>query len=149
MIFDFDALSGREPEDNEIIKNEITSQAGIYIITVDGKVLYVGKSLDIPSRINTHKWAIKYNDKKETKYYILKAAQDAGKSIRYDIIYYSKYQEKDIINRELLEKEAYYINYYLPPLNTIIPNHSEFNSQSPTVDKIVDINDALNFAKAV
>lgn len=112
-------------------------------------MLYVGKSLDVQGRIYQHKTSIKYNDKKEDKYYILKAAQNAGKTIRYDIVYYSKLQDKDEINKELFEREAYYINYYLPPLNAIIPNHSEFDAQSPLVYKMVDYNDALSVAKAV
>lgn len=78
--------------------------------------------------------AIKNPEGQSRKYQLLNSILASGNKISFDVLYYAKRKRKDAINRELKEREAYFINYYLPPLNKQIPEHNKFKKQTSILD---------------
>ena len=115
------------------IKEEITSASGtkydcsgIYCIYIDDKLVYIGKSNDLKTRIANHIYNTESGNK-EHKYYIFRQALQTGHNIRFD-----KLQRCD--NKEnISDLEGYWIRHYLPPLNYQIPK--EENSKKYSVNK--------------
>lgn len=133
---------------NERLKDDYMVQkynrAGIYTIKVNDKLVYVGKSQDMLFRIAQHMGSIFY-DMKAHKYKVLyDAYRREDCVISFDVIYKSKYKDKERIFADIGEKEAYYINKYLPPLNYQIPNLDDYKhfkvnkkAQVITLDEIL------------
>ena len=149
--FDFDKVTGREPiSDREKPHypdkvKEKYNFSGIYCICIDNKVLYVGQSLNMYGRLWDHMKQIR--DSAEKKYKILREAQYDGCTITFQPLYYCKRVREDAVKRELNEREGYFINYYLPPLNKRIPAHEKFEKQTNLLNQVNDYKDALALAK--
>lgn len=93
--------------------------AGVYCIKLNGKIVYIGKSLNMLERIAAHYVGIKKGS--ELKYRILSEVQRKGKTVEFDVLYYAKSQKYyDIVN-EIGEKEGELIREYRPLLNAQIP----------------------------
>ena len=157
-MFNIDKLAGREPIGDEEARCFLSPfytqkvidkyhKAGIYCIHIDNKILYVGKSVNMHERLKQHIKAIKNPEGQTRKYQLLNDIIASGNSISFDVLYYSKKKRRDAVNRELKEREAYYINYYLPPLNKQIPEHPKFKKQSSLLDQIEDYKQAIKLAK--
>lgn len=89
--------------------------AGIYAITIDNYVAYVGQSKNIYQRCSQHIYNIEnagFNHEK--KYELLLAAKLGGHKI--DCHYLEYYGEA-----ELTEREDYWIEFIMPPLNILTP----------------------------
>lgn len=93
--------------------------AGIYCICVDDKLVYIGKSHNMLTRVAQHYVGIQTNS--ERKYRILSEAQRKGHNINFDVLYYAKSQNYYAITEEIGAKEGEYIRKHKPALNTQIP----------------------------
>ncbi len=92
---------------------------GIYCITVDGKIVYVGKSTNMLKRIAAHYANTQMESEK--KYRILSEVRRKGHNIGFDVLYYAKSTDVSSLYNELGEKEGVFIRKYQPILNTQIP----------------------------
>lgn len=92
--------------------------AGIYAILLDGKIVYIGKSLNMLQRMAQHYTQIAAP--KEHKYKILAEATRHGHTIRFTVMYYATPNAQTTKN-EIGEKEGELIRKHLPPLNYQIP----------------------------
>lgn len=101
--------------DNELLQNNVRSNPGIYAITIDNYIAYIGQSRNVRERCGQHIYNTEnagFNNEK--KYLLLLAAKYGGHNV--DCVGLS-YGEID----GLLEAEAYYINEYEPCLNINTP----------------------------
>ena len=89
--------------------------SGIYCIKIDDVVVYVGKSVNVHSRICAHMYNIE-NNTKENKYNILRYFSNKGHKISFDLIL----TEQDEARLKLIEKEI--IERDRPILNSVY-NH--------------------------
>lgn len=104
-------------------------KSGIYCICIEDKILYIGRSKCMYDRIQQHLKAILNSD--EYKYEMLYDLVRKNYPITFDVIEYAE-------EADLAEREAYWINYYLPPLNTQIPKHNDFIKQKNRMDQYFD-----------
>ena len=95
--------------------------AGIYQITIDGVVAYVGKSDNMLWRLAQHYAALKLS-KGTHKYEILREAKRKGHTVAFSVLYYAKSTTKAAIAEEIGSAEGRYIRMLRPPLNTQIPH---------------------------
>ena len=98
--------------------------AGVYSITVNNKIVYVGKSNNILYRMAEH-WCSIINPK-ENKYKVLAEAKMRNYNIKFNVLYSAKSQSKSEIDEEIGEKEGYYIRLIQPPLNYQIPTEENW-----------------------
>lgn len=96
------------------------NRAGIYSISIDDELVYIGKSYNMLKRIAEHMVGIKLQIEK--KYSILAQNQSSGKAINFDVLYYAKQSNYRALEEELGSKEGEYIRRFMPRLNTQIPN---------------------------
>lgn len=87
---------------------------GIYSISIDNKLVYIGKSNNIKNRLANHMLCIIDKDP-GNKYRVMRTAIDKGHQITFD-----KVQRCDVQER-IAWLEAYWIRHYMPPLNYQIP----------------------------
>ena len=116
--------------------------AGVYIIFIDNKIAYIGKSKNILYRMAEH-WASMTNPI-ENKYKVLSEAASKNYKVRFDVLYQAKSQTIAEINEEIGEREGYFIRKYKPPLNYQIPTEENWQrfttnkkAQSVTLDQIM------------
>lgn len=157
MKIDFDSVAGRElREDEEPIEKKDKpwkyrhiekkyNHPGVYCIKINNKVLYVGKSIDMKSRVFTHRQEIRQGTE-EKKYQILSEALKRGERIDFDVLYTSTLEDIEEAKADIKEREDYYINYYLPPLNKQIPKHKDFDKQVSLLPQVNNYQDALALA---
>lgn len=93
--------------------------SGIYAIVINSQVVYVGKSTDMLHRLMSHKVNATFEGARDyhtAKYTALRTAiENPDKyNIRFYVLEYCSKQE-------LNKKEDYYINMYMPELNTVTP----------------------------
>ena len=98
--------------------------AGIYSIAVNGKVVYIGKSKNMLWRICQHYVGIKLRT--EHKYRLIAKAQEAGYTVKFDVLSYAHSVRKADIIEEIGEAEGYYIRKFKPILNTQIPKENNW-----------------------
>ena len=94
--------------------------AGIYSISIDDKLVYIGKSHNMLKRIAQH--IVEINRERGKKYIILAENKRHGHSINFDVIYYATNSEYDAITEEIGEKEGELIREFMPMLNTHSPD---------------------------
>ena len=119
---------------NKYIEQEWSKKfqcSGVYSITVNNKIVYIGKSNNILYRMAEH-WGAMGNPK-ENKYKVLAEAKRRNYSVRFNVLYTAKSKTRAEIEEEIGEREGYYIRLYQPPLNTQIPK--EENWRSYTVNR--------------
>ena len=98
--------------------------AGIYSISLDDKLVYIGKSHNMLKRIAQHMVGIKLETEK--KYIIIAEKQRGGCAVNFDVIYYAKKEDYDSIEDEIGNREGELIREYMPPLNTQIPHEKNW-----------------------
>lgn len=96
------------------LKNKY-NRYGLYKIEVNGKLVYIGKSRDMLTRVANHMFGIDY-DTKSNKYVYLRAARETGYRISFDVLEYT--EEDDV---KLGQAEAAAIHKYRPVLNKQLP----------------------------
>ena len=94
---------------------------GIYSISIAGRLVYIGKSLDMLTRVAQHMAEIEF-PQKQHKYQILAKAREQGYSIDFDVMCYG--ETEDDIGRA----EARLIRKYRPLLNYQIPKEDNYHS---------------------
>ena len=92
---------------------------GIYSISIDGQIVYIGKSYNMLKRKAEHFVGI--TTQSEHKYEILNEARRHGLSVQFHVLYYAKAKYGKALEEELGSKEGEYIRQYYPMLNTQIP----------------------------
>lgn len=98
-------------KENNLLTKNIHNSPGIYAITIDDYIVYIGQSKNVRERCSQHIYNIENAAFiKEKKYFLLLAAKFGGHDI--DCIGIS-YGGEDA----LLEAEAHFINEYDPCLN--------------------------------
>lgn len=108
--------------------------AGIYYISLDDRIVYIGKSLNMLRRVAEHYVGIV--TKSEKKYRILSQAQSKGSCVGFGVLYNAKGKKHEEIEEEIGAKEGELIRQYMPMLNTQIPK--EDNWRKYTYREIVD-----------
>ena len=98
--------------------------AGIYSISLDDELVYIGKSHNMLKRIAQHMVGIKLQTEK--KYAILAENQRAGRAINFDVMYYAKQKDYYRIQEEIGAKEGELIRRFMPRLNSQIPNEANW-----------------------
>ena len=98
--------------------------AGIYSITMNNCVVYIGKSKNMLWRIAEHYVGIKTQS--EHKYRLIAEAQKAGYSVNFHVVCYAHSVRKADIIEEIGEAEGYYIRKFKPILNTQIPKENNW-----------------------
>ena len=119
---------------NKYIEQEWSKKfqcSGVYSITVNNKIVYIGKSNNILYRMAEH-WGAMGNPK-ENKYKVLAEAHRRRYNVRFNVLYTAKSKTRAEIEEEIGEREGYFIRLYQPPLNTQIPK--EENWRSYTVNR--------------
>lgn len=101
--------------------------AGVYAITIDNKIVYIGKSDNVLRRIAEHYASIVFPQGKARKYAVMSEAKKAGCQIRFELLYKAKHQLGNEMYDEIGEKEGWYIRQYLPMLNTQIPREDDWH----------------------
>lgn len=100
--------------------------AGIYCIKVAGRILYIGKSLNMLRRIAQHMVDIETNTK-TNKYFVLRTLQQWGYNITFDVLFFSSSGTENI--EDIIgQKEGEYIREYLPILNYQIPKEENYHN---------------------
>lgn len=131
-------------EQLDFYKEHIESQVpgkyfgwGIYGIYINNRLVYIGKSKDLLTRIANHCLLIdglgKPNEVNANKYKVLRQARDQGYKVRFELLEYTD-QDED----QLGLAESAWINLYMPKLNTQIPKmadwrHWDINKQAGTI----------------
>lgn len=97
---------------------------GIYSISIDDQLVYIGKSNNMLRRLAQHYVGIKRRT--ERKYRIMADAQKQGHRISFDVLYYAQKRYRSGVEEEIGEKEAEYIRQYHPALNYQIPKAEDW-----------------------
>lgn len=97
---------------------------GIYSISLDDTIMYIGKSENMLERVAQHYVGIQTES--ERKYRILAEAQRAGYIVRFDVVYYAHEYDYEAMVEEIGQKEGAYIRLYMPPLNYQIPKEEDW-----------------------
>lgn len=122
-------------KDNELLQ-PMKNEAGIYAITIDSMIAYIGKSKKMYDRCRTHIYNVQNAgfQSVEKKYKLLLAAQLGGHRIDCLPI---RYCEED----ELGEYEDKYLEEVMPPLNILTP----LGKQDITNLTIFELKDKLEY----
>lgn len=99
---------------------------GIYTISIESKLVYIGKSMDMLKRVAQH--IIEIEEPTNHKYKILRQAKDEGYKIGFDVIYNAIETEEQKIFDEIGEEEGNQIRKYFPQLNYQIPKKNNYHS---------------------
>lgn len=100
--------------------------AGIYSISIDGILVYIGKSINMLKRLAQHLDAIEHPH--NHKYKVLREAYLTGHSIDFDVLYFAVEQKENKLLEEIGAKEGELIRLYRPPLNYQIPKEKDYHS---------------------
>ena len=98
---------------------------GIYGISIDNILVYIGKSENMLRRLSEHIVGIKTQS--ERKYEIMAEAKFYHFSVNFKVLYYAKSTSAPELKEELGAMEGQYIRTYLPPLNRFIPLESDWH----------------------
>lgn len=109
--------------------------AGIYRITIDGIIVYIGKSKNMMWRLAEHYVAMKLPE--GHKYIVMSEAKKKGHHVRFEKIYDAKSTLPSEIEEEIGEAEGRYIRQYMPPLNTQIPKESDWRKYDYNATAVV------------
>lgn len=113
--------------------SQVRPQPGIYAITIDNKVAYIGQSKNMWERCSQHIYNIENAMlNQEKKYLLLLAAKLGGHKI--DCI--------SIANctlEGLIKGETYYIDRVKPPLNIKMPGNPDNNIDSLKIEDLLGL----------
>lgn len=119
--------------------------AGIYGLAINGQIVYVGKSNNILHRMAEHYADVQHPEEKEHKYEILNQA--SKRNIKYTVwkLYKASSTNTADLEKELGERESFFIHKYAPPLNYQIPSKEDYHSftvqkraQTITLDELLE-----------
>ena len=103
--------------------------ACIYSISINNKIIYIGKSMDTRHRIASHICNIDFqgSDYKAHKYEIMRQAKQAGYKIKFDVLYKSQKNQTQEIEEDIGKQEGIFIRKYTPLLNYQIPKEEDWH----------------------
>ena len=103
------------------------NHAGIYCIKINGQIVYVGKSLNMLTRIADHTLEIIEGTSKSNKYKVLhKAYEREDCFIEFDVLYDTIRKREEAIIKDIGNAEARFINKHKPALNYQIPKIGDY-----------------------
>ena len=99
---------------------------GCYCITIENRIVYIGKTTDMYRRFTEHRRLI-YSTTSEKQWWIYKILRKAKFERRLSVqmfpLYWSQEQNKVAIKADITAHEALFIKKYQPCLNLEIPNY--------------------------
>lgn len=109
---------------------------GVYAVLLDGRIVYIGKSVNMLLRMAQHFTHLKIPT--DHKYRLLAEAAKKGHSIRFIVLRYARAATKEDIKEEIGYWEGVFIRQHRPQLNTQIPKAENWKSYSinPEASKI-------------
>lgn len=117
---------------------------GIYAITIDDYIAYIGQSFNMRQRIGEHFYNIENACFKnvEAKYRLLLAARLGGHKLEFYEIEAIPFDTVEQLTKEelkihLSDREKHYINVYTPPLNSIIPGSQKQNVKATKIEDVL------------
>ena len=99
---------------------------GIYSISIDDRLVYIGKSKNMLRRLAQH-W-VGIQTESSRKYRILAEAHRHKHSINFDVLYDARERLPMLLEEELGTKEGEFIRARMPPLNKQIPKADNWRS---------------------
>ncbi len=124
----------------------VFEHAGIYKISIDGIIAYIGKSENMLWRLAQHYVAFK--EQSGHKYKIFAEAKKKNHVVNYEVIYYAKSKWKKAIIEEIGEAEGRFIRQYMPPLNWQIPKKENWRKfDTNPLAKTVTLDEILQSAE--
>lgn len=126
-------------KDSDLV--ERYQKAGLYSISIEDKLVYIGKSRNMLKRLSAH--MANTETSKSHKYEILRQARDRGLKIQFSPIYYSLALTEQEIDDDIGFEEAKQIRNQKPPLNYQLPlldnyHRFEVNKRANTI-QLADI----------
>lgn len=118
-------------EENKLLNTEVHAVPGIYAITIDDYIVYVGQSINVRQRCMQHIYSVEnagFNQEK--KYLLLLSAKLGGHKVDCVGLEY-------IRPEQLSEYEANYINKYKPILNIIIPGEHKHEISDLKIEDVL------------
>lgn len=107
---------------------------GVYSITVDNEIVYVGKARNMATRIANHMYLIKdaylKTEGEKFKYGELRRALRNDYIIYFNVLYSSDLSNEEEISKiddDIGPQEAKFINMYMPKLNKQIPDLNDYH----------------------
>ena len=119
-------------ENEELVKKY--NKPGIYCIKVRGKIVYIGKSLNMLTRIAQHMFEINKTKQKSHKYQVLRQLKDMGESIQFDVLKKCYGRSSDELCNALGDAEAWFIREHKPALNYQLPHIGNYGSYEVNTD---------------
>lgn len=110
------------------------NKPGIYCIKVQGQIVYIGKSLNMLSRIAQHIFEINRNKQKSHKYQVLRQIKDKGVNIQFDVLRKCYAKTATELYDALGDAEAWYIQQYKPALNYQLPHIGDYDNYDVNAD---------------
>lgn len=125
----------------ELIPQEYHSKynkPGIYSISINDELVYIGKSENMLKRLCSHMQSIDW-DTKSNKYNVLRQARAEGHKVSFDVM-----EEVSDLSK-LGEREGVLIRAYLPPLNYQIPKEENWRHWTANrTAKVITLQEILN-----
>lgn len=119
-------------EDNNLLV-DIQEKPGIYAITIDNCIVYVGQSKNIYQRCSQHIYNVENAIlNQEKKYLLLLAAKLGGHDIDYKYIEYCDIED-------LREREEFHISSTKPILNILTPEGKHDISDLRVGDVLIEV----------
>ena len=100
--------------------------AGIYGITINNLLVYIGKSKNILFRMAQHRARMITGSKAEHKYTVFHEALSRKMRVRFLILYRAGSHNGEALEEELGREEGYFIRKCHPALNTQIPHEDNW-----------------------
>ncbi len=113
-------------------------QAGIYYITANDKIIYVGESVNLLKRLVSYEKGIKSDNQK--KYKILRELKKLNYCVRFEVIEYVDEDKLRLI-------EGRHIRKYMPILNQQIPEEDGKHYKICQKHKMATLEDVINIIK--
>lgn len=88
---------------------------GIYTISINNYIVYVGESVNVADRVLQHSWQILIATPKDGKYWHLRRARDKG----YKVTISLAEDCRNCSEAERMQKEIEWIKFFNPPLNVM------------------------------
>lgn len=117
----------------KIIKDQSQDKfngACIYSISIDDKIVYIGKSTNGLHRIASHMMNIDYPGSESYnshKYKIMREAKQKGHIVKFDVMYRSQEKDPKKIDQDIGQQEGILIRQYMPVLNYQIPKEEDWH----------------------
>lgn len=110
------------------------NKPGIYCIKVRGQIVYIGKSLNMLTRLAQHIFEIDKINQKSHKYQVLHQIKDMGENIQFDVLKKCYGKTTTELYDALGDAEAWFIRKHRPALNYQLPHIGNYESYDVNVD---------------